>query len=55
MLVEADQLGNQLDDYISRLNSILSKKAAGILELQNRLSRFQQRLKEENVLVSSAY
>ncbi|KAH6782156.1 ATP binding microtubule motor family protein [Perilla frutescens var. frutescens] len=55
MLVEVEQPGNQLDDYISRLNSILSKKAAGILELQNRLAQFQKRLKEQNVLVSSAY
>ncbi|KAK6153633.1 hypothetical protein DH2020_013272 [Rehmannia glutinosa] len=28
LLVEADQPGNQLDDYVSRLNSILSQKAA---------------------------
>ncbi|KAL0354683.1 UNVERIFIED_CONTAM: Kinesin-like protein KIN-13B [Sesamum radiatum] len=55
LLVEADQPGNQLDDYISRLNSILSQKAAGILQLQNRLSHFQKRLKEHNVLVSSGY
>ncbi|KAL2462682.1 ATP binding microtubule motor family protein [Forsythia ovata] len=55
LLVEADQPGNQLDDYISKLNTILSQKAAGILQLQNRLARFQQRLKEHNVLVSSGY
>ncbi|XP_065866727.1 kinesin-like protein KIN-13B [Euphorbia lathyris] len=54
LLVEADQPGNQLDDYVSRLNAILSQKAAGILELQNRLAHFQKRLKEHNVLVSSA-
>jgi len=53
LLVEADQPGNQLDDYISRLNAILSQKAAGILQLQNRLAQFQRRLKEHNVLVSS--
>lgn len=53
LLVEADQPGNQLDDYISRLNAILSQKAAGILQLQNRLAHFQRRLKEHNVLVSS--
>ncbi|KAI3835321.1 hypothetical protein MKW98_020437 [Papaver atlanticum] len=29
LLVEADQPGNQLDDYISRLNTILTQKAAG--------------------------
>ncbi|KAH6758277.1 ATP binding microtubule motor family protein [Perilla frutescens var. frutescens] len=55
LLVEADQPGNRLDDYISRLNSILSQKAAGILQLQNRLAHFQKRLKEHNVLVSSGY
>ncbi|KAK6153663.1 hypothetical protein DH2020_013302 [Rehmannia glutinosa] len=55
LLVEADQPGNQLDDYVSRLNSILSQKAAGILQLQNRLAHFQKRLKEHNVLVSSGY
>ncbi|KAK4789785.1 hypothetical protein SAY86_017089 [Trapa natans] len=55
LLVEADQPGNQLDDYITRLNAILSQKAAGIRQLQTRLSQFQKRLKDHNVLVSSAY
>ncbi|KAF3450758.1 hypothetical protein FNV43_RR06847 [Rhamnella rubrinervis] len=54
LLVEADQPGNQLDNYISRLNAILSQKAAGILQLQNHLANFQKRLKEHNVLVSSS-
>ncbi|XP_062155443.1 kinesin-like protein KIN-13B [Alnus glutinosa] len=54
LLVEADQPGNQLDDYISRLNAILSQKATGILQLQNRLAHFQKRLKERNVLVSTS-
>lgn len=53
MLVEAEQPGNQLDDYVSRLNAILSQKAAGILQLQNSLAHFQRRLKEHNVLLSS--
>ncbi|KAH9621757.1 hypothetical protein KSS87_003246 [Heliosperma pusillum] len=53
LLVEADEPGNQLDNYITRLNVILSQKAAGIVELQNRLANFQRRLKEHNVLVSS--
>ncbi|KAL2928524.1 Kinesin-like protein KIN-13B [Bienertia sinuspersici] len=53
LLVEADQPGNQLDDYITRLNSILSQKAAGIMQLQTRLANFQKRLKEQNILVSS--
>lgn len=54
LLVEADQPGNQLDDYISRLNTILSQKAAGILQLQNRLAHFQRRLNEHNVLVAAS-
>ncbi|XVE52097.1 hypothetical protein DITRI_Ditri02bG0093900 [Diplodiscus trichospermus] len=54
LLVEADQPGNQLDDYISRLSVILSQKAAGIMQLQTRLAHFQKRLKEHNVLVSSS-
>ncbi|KAI9107782.1 hypothetical protein K1719_021118 [Acacia pycnantha] len=54
LLVEADQPGNQLDDYIVRLNAILSQKSDGILQLQTRLAHFQRRLKEHNVLVSSA-
>ncbi|KAJ7969617.1 Kinesin-like protein [Quillaja saponaria] len=53
LLVEADQPGNHLDDYISKLNAILSQKAAGILELQTQLAQFQRSLYEFNVLVSS--
>ncbi|KAK6944980.1 Kinesin motor domain [Dillenia turbinata] len=54
LLAIADQPGNQLDDYISRLSSILSQKAARILQLQTRLAHFQRRLEEHNILVSSA-
>ena len=54
LLVEADKPGNQLDDYVLRLNTILSQKAAAILQLQNRLAHFQKRLKEHHVLVSSS-
>ncbi|KAG9150972.1 hypothetical protein Leryth_003102 [Lithospermum erythrorhizon] len=53
LLVVADQPGNQLDDYITKLNTILSQKADGILQLQNRLAQFQRRLKEHDVLASS--
>lgn len=53
LLVEADQPGNQLDDYISKLNTILSQKAAGILQLQTQLAQFQRRLNEYNVFISS--
>ena len=55
LLVEVDQPGNQLDDYISRLNAILSQKAGGIVQLQTHLANFQRRLKEYNVLVSSGH
>lgn len=54
LLVEADQPGNHLNDYLSRLNAILSHKAASILQLQNRLAHFQRRLKDHNVLLSSS-
>ncbi|XP_078168268.1 kinesin-like protein KIN-13B [Carex rostrata] len=55
LLVEADQPGNQLDGYVSRLNAILSYKAARIIDLQSRLAQFQRRLNEQGVLVSSQY
>ncbi|KAJ0091442.1 hypothetical protein Patl1_13234 [Pistacia atlantica] len=54
LLVEVDQPGNQLDVYVSKLNAILSQKAAGILQLQTRLAQFQKHLNEYNVLVSSS-
>lgn len=53
MLDEADQPGNQLDEYIPRLNSILMQKAAGIVNLQARLAHFHRSLTEHNVLVYS--
>lgn len=49
LLFEADQPGNQLDDYISKLNTILTQKAAGIFQLQAQLAQFQKRLNEYNV------
>ncbi|CAL9126915.1 unnamed protein product, partial [Musa acuminata var. zebrina] len=52
LLDEAEQSGNQLDEYVSRLNAIVSKKAAGIGSLQAQLSHFRRRLAEQNVLVS---
>ncbi|XP_024980128.1 kinesin-like protein KIN-13B isoform X1 [Cynara cardunculus var. scolymus] len=53
LLVEADEPGNQLDEYIQKLNTILAQKAAAIQQLQNRLAHFQKRLREHDVLVSS--
>ncbi|CAL9061646.1 unnamed protein product [Musa banksii] len=52
LLDEAEEPGNQLDEYVSRLNVILSKKAAGIVSLQAQLAHFRRRLAEQNVLVS---
>ncbi|CAI8594793.1 unnamed protein product [Vicia faba] len=53
LLFEADQPGNQLDAYISKLNTILSQKAAGIFQLQTQLAQFQRRLNEYNIYSSS--
>ncbi|KAK8698463.1 hypothetical protein V6N13_114580 [Hibiscus sabdariffa] len=53
LLVEVDLPGNQLDNYISKLNTILSQKAAGIVQLQTHLARFRKRLNEYDVLTSS--
>uniref|UniRef100_A0A803NZA9 Kinesin-like protein n=1 Tax=Cannabis sativa TaxID=3483 RepID=A0A803NZA9_CANSA len=54
LLVEAENPGNQLSDYISKLNSILSQKATEILQLQTQLAQFQRHLNEHNVLQSSS-
>ncbi|XP_022933751.1 kinesin-like protein KIN-13B [Cucurbita moschata] len=52
LLVEADQPGSHLDDYILKLNVILSQKATSIFQLQTQLAQFQKRLDEYNVLVA---
>ncbi|GAA0141144.1 microtubule binding motor protein [Lithospermum erythrorhizon] len=54
MLADIDQPGNQIDDYMSKLHTILAQKASGILDLQSRLTQFQEHLKDTNVLVSSS-
>nr|ACR34269.1 unknown [Zea mays] len=51
ILGDADQPGFQLDDYITRLSSMLSQKAAVIVDLQARLEQFQRLLNENNVLL----
>ncbi|KAK1417327.1 hypothetical protein QVD17_26454 [Tagetes erecta] len=53
LLVEVDQPGNQLDNYITKLNVILSQKASVIQQLQTKLHNFQKHLEEYNVLSSS--
>ncbi|XP_047308105.1 kinesin-like protein KIN-13B [Impatiens glandulifera] len=50
LLVNVDQPGNHLEDYMSKLNTILSQKLATIFQLQTRLYQFQRHLKEYNVV-----
>ncbi|KAB2618549.1 kinesin-13A-like [Pyrus ussuriensis x Pyrus communis] len=54
LLVQADQPGNPIDDYICKLNAILSQKASGILQLQTQLAHFLWHLNDHSVLVSSS-
>nr|GEX21072.1 kinesin-like protein KIN-13B [Tanacetum cinerariifolium] len=54
LLVEVDQPGNQLDEYITKLNIILSQKAASIQKLQTQLRNFQKHLEDYNVLSSAS-
>ncbi|KAM1508432.1 hypothetical protein ACFX10_017746 [Malus domestica] len=54
LLVQADQPGNLTDDYICKLNAILSQKASGILQLQTQLAQFLWHLNDHSVLVSSS-
>ncbi|CAO2173733.1 unnamed protein product [Urochloa humidicola] len=50
LLAEVDQPGSLIDNYVAQLNFLLSRKASGLLSLQARLARFQQRLKEQEIL-----
>ena len=50
LLTEMDQPGSRVDRYISQLSYLLSRKAAGIVNLQTRLARFQRHLKEQEVM-----
>ncbi|KAK9671788.1 hypothetical protein RND81_12G055000 [Saponaria officinalis] len=50
LLAEVEQPGSQIDNYVSRLSFVLSRKAAGLVSLQARLARFQHRLKEQEIL-----
>ncbi|GAB2212344.1 hypothetical protein Droror1_Dr00020304 [Drosera rotundifolia] len=42
LLIEADQPENQLDYYVTKLNTILSQKAPSILQLQTQFAHFQK-------------
>ncbi|CAL0309643.1 unnamed protein product [Lupinus luteus] len=50
LLVEVDQPGSLIDNYVSQLSFVLSRKAASLAGLQARLARFQHRLKEQEIL-----
>lgn len=49
LLTEIDQPGSRIDRYVSQLSFVLSRKAAGLVNLQARLARFQQHLKEQEI------
>ncbi|KAG8369947.1 hypothetical protein BUALT_Bualt14G0066200 [Buddleja alternifolia] len=50
LLAEVDQPGSHIDNYVSQLSFVLSRKAASLVSLQARLARFQHRLKEQEIL-----
>jgi kinesin family protein 2/24 len=50
LLTEMDQPGSRVDRYVSQLSYLLSRKAAGIVNLQTQLARFQRHLKEQEVM-----
>ncbi|KAI5068369.1 hypothetical protein GOP47_0016714 [Adiantum capillus-veneris] len=54
LLAEVEQPGSQIDAYVSQLSKVLSKKAAGLVNLQAQLARFQKMLKEQEILGLSA-
>lgn len=50
LLAEVEQPGSLIDNYVTQLSFVLSRKAAGLVSLQARLARFQHRLKEKEIL-----
>ncbi|KAL6548253.1 Kinesin-like protein KIN-13A [Orobanche gracilis] len=50
LLAEVDQPGSQIDNYVTQLSFVLSRKAATLVSLQARLARFQHRLREQEIL-----
>eukprot|EP01018_Ginkgo_biloba_P020497 Gb_02027 [translate_table: standard] len=50
LITEVDQPGSRIDRYVSQLSFVLSRKAAGLVNLQARLARFQHHLKEQEIL-----
>ncbi|KAE8704566.1 Kinesin-13A [Hibiscus syriacus] len=50
LLAEVDQQGSHIDNCVTQLSIVLSRKTAGLVSLQDRLARFQHRLKEQEIL-----
>lgn len=50
LLSEVDRPGSLIDNYVTQLSFVLSRKAASLVSLQARLARFQHRLKEQEIL-----
>ncbi|KAF7837814.1 kinesin-like protein KIN-13A [Senna tora] len=50
LLAEVEQPGSRIDNYVTQLSFVLSRKAASLVGLQARLARFQHRLKEQEIL-----
>ncbi|KAK9084232.1 hypothetical protein Scep_030703 [Stephania cephalantha] len=50
LLAEVDQPGSHIDNYVTQLSFVLSRKAASLVRLQACLTRFQHRLKEQEIL-----
>lgn len=50
LLAEVDKPGSLVDNYVTQLSFVLSRKAASLVSLQARLARFQHRLKEQEIL-----
>ncbi|MED6144942.1 Kinesin-like protein KIN-13A [Stylosanthes scabra] len=50
LLAEVDKPGSLIDNYVTQLSFVLSRKAASLVGLQARLARFQHRLKEQEIL-----
>ncbi|KZV25790.1 kinesin-13A [Dorcoceras hygrometricum] len=50
LLAEVDQPGSHIDNYVTQLSFVLSRKASSLVSLQAHLARFQHRLKEQEIL-----
>lgn len=50
LLAEVAQPGSRIDNYVTQLSFVLSRKAASLVGLQARLARYQHQQKEQDVL-----